>query len=127
MTSNHPTQTSDNKKKPDTKERGPQYRGPKHWRLATLSLTCLLVFVPTGLSIKVSPHQPLNVTWIIYDMIMSTVANSTSKLASPTAWFPDLLVVLCDLVTTDWDPAYRWPPWPLWPSNTGYGCKTPEN
>lgn len=113
-TPNQPTQTSDNKKKPDTKDRCPQCKGPKHWKLTSIHLICLLVFVPTGHSTRVSPHQPLNVTWTIYSMMTGTIANSTSKLTPPTTWFPDLLADLCDLVTTDWDPSDQQPsPW-IW-------------
>lgn len=50
-----------------------------------------------------NPHEVIEITWQISNLMIGMKANSTTIQAAPSEGFPDLYVDLCDLVGTDWD------------------------
>ena len=68
-----------------------------HTTGALLTLLLITVFIGPG-AISHNPHQPANLTWVIYNSETGEVFNSSSNMASKGTWWPVLTFDLCVLV-----------------------------
>ena len=64
---------------------------------ALLTLLLITVFIGPGATSH-NPHQPANLTWVIYNPETGEVLNSSSSMAPKGTWWPVLTFDLCVLV-----------------------------
>ena len=64
---------------------------------ALLTLLLITVFISPGATSH-NPHQPANLTWVIYNPETGEVLNSSSNVAPKGTWWPVLTFDLCVLV-----------------------------
>ena len=64
---------------------------------ALLTLLLITVFIGPR-AISHNPHQPANLTWVIYNPETGEVLNSSSNVAPKGTWWPVLTFDLCMLV-----------------------------
>ena len=63
---------------------------------ALLTLLLITVFIGPGATSH-NPHQPANLTWVIYNPETGEVLNSSSNVAPKGTWWPVLTFDLCML------------------------------
>ena len=63
---------------------------------ALLTLLLITVFIGPGATSH-NPHQPANLTWVIYNPETGEVLNSSSNVAPKGTWWPVLTFDLCVL------------------------------
>ena len=63
---------------------------------ALLTLLLITVFISPGATSH-NPHQPANLTWVIYNPETGAVLNSSSNVAPKGTWWPVLTFDLCVL------------------------------
>ena len=63
---------------------------------ALLTLLLITVFIGPGATSH-NPHQPANLTWVIYNPETGEVLNSSSNVALKGTWWPVLTFDLCVL------------------------------
>ena len=61
---------------------------------ALLTLLLITVFIGPGATSH-NPHQPANLTWVIYNPETGDVLNSSSNVAPKGTWWPVLTFDLC--------------------------------
>ena len=64
---------------------------------ARLTLLLVTVFIGPGATSH-NPHQPANLTWVIYNPETGEVLNLNSNVAPKGTWWPVLTFDLCVLV-----------------------------
>lgn len=68
----------------------------------------LLPWTPMGSHVLLenpNPHQPMILTWTIYDVATGKVCYRTSKRAPPGTWFPDITLDPCSKYTQHKQPS----------------------
>ena len=78
---------------------GTQMETPPHskpLKAKTFSLVTLLLCLPL-VERNVSPHHPVNMTWLVYNPETRHLLNSSSNVASKGTWWPVLTFDLCVL------------------------------
>ena len=60
------------------------------------SLVTLLLCLPL-VEGNVSPHHPVNMTWLVYNPETRSLLNSISNVAPKEMWWPELTFDLCVL------------------------------
>ena len=68
----------------------------KPLKAKTFSLVTLLLCLPL-VEGNVSPHHPVNLTWLIYNLETGGPLNSSSSAAPKGTWWPELTFDLCVL------------------------------
>ena len=63
---------------------------------ALLTLLLITVFISSGATSH-NPHQPANLTWVIYNPETGQVLNLSSNVACKGTWLPVLIFHLCVL------------------------------
>ncbi|XP_069454094.1 uncharacterized protein [Ovis canadensis] len=75
--------------------------GPTRLIWTVIWMTVLLCPVTAS----VNPHQPVKITWTLWNGLTREVLNLTTGIHPPNTWWPDLYFNLKDLIKTTWTAA----------------------
>ena len=75
--------------------------GPTRLIWTVIWMTVLLCPVTAS----VNPHQPVKITWTLWNGLTREVLNLTTGIHPPNTWWPDVYFNLKDLIKTTWTAA----------------------